>query len=82
MKMRPGSTRHLRDWYLSYTLPFGGSIEAEVGDKVVVDLQECIECDTSNRGRNTLVRLRKHGIKTTQGEVGRQEAVSQPVYMQ
>ncbi len=57
--------------------PVGGSVEAVVGEEVVVEFPEDVQRDASVRSRHVVVRLSEHGVKLVQIQVLAEQLVRQ-----
>lgn len=62
--------------------PVGGTVVAVVGQEVVVELPEDVQCYPAVGGRHVVVGLTEHGIQAVQSQELTEEFVRHPVDVQ
>lgn len=68
----------LRQWFK----PVSGAVVAIVGQEIIVEFPEDVQCYPSIRGWHIVVGLAEHGIKAVQGQELTQQLVRQSVDVQ
>ena len=62
---------------MSNKLPIRGSVEGIIGQEVIIEFPKQLQGDSSVRRDDVVVGFLEHGVEVVQGQVFRQQLVSQ-----